>query len=147
MTPDPTERRYPTFDAFAQRIPLVGILGLRELDERDGCVRLALEPRPDLLQVARVVHGGVLSTLADTTGVWSILRDLPAERTITSIEFKLNFLRPARADGGEIVARARVLHLGARVAVVDVELEQARRAVARGLFTYLVLDASEARVD
>jgi len=145
MTPDPSGRRYPTFDAFAARIPLVGILGLRELEGRDGGARLALAPRPDLLQVAGVVHGGVLATLADTAGVWSILRDLPAARTITSIEFKLNFLRPARADAGEIVAWARVLRLGSRVAVVDVELEQSSRAVARGLFTYLVLEASEAQ--
>lgn len=136
-----SERRFPDFDAFAARLPLVAILGLRELDDDEaGRPGLALEPRADLLQPEGVVHGGIQATLADTIAVWAGLREMPPERTLTSVEFKLNFLRAARSDGGELVARAKVLRAGSRVVVVDAEVTQGGEAVTRGLFTYLVVE-------
>lgn len=136
MAPDP-------FEEFTERIPLVGILGMRLVEASPGRTRIAMEPRADMLQVQDVVHGGVLATLADTTATWAVRKDLPAERSFTSIEFKLNFLAPARVDGGEIVAQARVEKMGRRVAVVDTQVTQGATAVARGLFTYLLFEGAD----
>ena len=54
---------------------------------------------------------------------------------------RLNFLSPARANKGTLVARARVVRQGRRVGVCDVDVEQAAIIVAKGLFTYLFLEA------
>lgn len=90
------------------------------------------------LQEERVVHGGVLTTLADTAAVYTIYPFLEDGRTMSSIEFKLNFLRPVFIDGGSVTAKAKLVRQGKRVALVQVDLQQARRLVAKGLFTYLV---------
>ena len=138
------ERRFMDFDDFARRMPLVEVLGMREVEpDESGAIGLAMEPREDLLQSESVIHGGILATLADTAAAWAVLRDQPMGETLTSIEFKLNFLRPARLDGGELLARGRVVRRGSRIAVIDGEVIQGGEAVARGLFTYLVLGGDE----
>jgi uncharacterized protein (TIGR00369 family) len=96
--------------------------------------------REDQLQPDGVLHGGVLATLADTAAVYSILPDLPEGRSITSIDFRLDFLRPARAGDGTVTAAAETLKVGRSVATAEVRLSQAGLLVARGTFVYLVLD-------
>ena len=59
---------------------------------------------------------------------------------MTSIEFKLNFLSPARPGGERLTARALVVRRGRRVGVCDVEVVQGDKLVAKGLFTYLFLE-------
>jgi uncharacterized protein (TIGR00369 family) len=58
--------------------------------------------------------------------------------TVSGVEFKMNFLRPVRADGGELVAVATPLKIGRRLAVCAVDVNQDDRHVASGVFTYLV---------
>lgn len=116
--------------------------GLRLLDCSAEHAEVAMPVRPEYTQEEGIVHGGVLTALADTAAVYSILPGLPDGRTITSIELKLNFLRPASPAGGELGAYARVIRRGVRIAVADVEVSQDERLVAKGLFTYLVLDAT-----
>ena len=87
-----------------------------------------------------VLHGGVLSALADTAAVARLYVDLPRDRKLTSIEFQLNFLRGALAHRGPLSARAEVVRPGRRVQVAEVSVHQGERELARGLFTYLVLE-------
>jgi uncharacterized protein (TIGR00369 family) len=58
---------------------------------------------------------------------------------MTSIEFKLNFLRPAVAGAGDLHARARIVKQGRQVILCDIEVAQGGELVAKGLFTYLLL--------
>lgn len=118
-------------------------LELGELEAGAATVRLA--PRSEFAQEEGIVHGGVLTTLADTAAVYAVHPHQAPGETLTSIEFKLNFLRPALVTGGQLVARSRAVRVGRRVAVVEVDVEQGRHAVAKGLFTYLVY--SRARGD
>lgn len=110
-------------------------LELGERTEDTACVRLPV--RPEFLQEEDVVQGGILAALADATCVYLLLEGLPAERGLTSIEFKLNFLSAARVDRGELEARATLIRRGKKIALCRGVVEQAGRAVAEGLFTYL----------
>jgi len=49
--------------------------------------------------------------------------------------------QPGEGHKGTLVARARVVRQGRRVGVCDVDVEQAAIIVAKGLFTYLFLEA------
>jgi uncharacterized protein (TIGR00369 family) len=129
-----------TFEAFVAGMPLAGALGFRLVERTAEEVTFAMAVRGDLLQIENVVHGGILATLADSAAVFLLCADLPAERTLTSIEFKMNFLRPALLGAGEVVARARIVQRGRRVAVVDVDVMQETSLAAKGLFTYLFLE-------
>ena len=120
--------------------PINAHLGLRlvRADAEGAEVRLAVGPH--LVQEAGVVHGGILTTLADTAAVYSLLPALSSERMLIGIELKLDFLRPARPDGGELVARARALRAGRQLGVARVEVWQDEEQLALGLFTYLFRD-------
>jgi uncharacterized protein (TIGR00369 family) len=85
-----------------------------------------------------VVQGGILSGLADTAAVYLVIPDAMQRGHVHGIELKMNFLRPARADGSELVAVATPVKIGRRIAVCSVDISQADRLVARGTFTYLV---------
>ena len=113
--------------------------GLEFRARAPGHAEVTLVPRPEHLQVDGVIHGGTLATLADTAGVYAIYPDLPEPLSMTSIEFKLNFLRPALESKGLLTARATALKVGRSVATADVELHQDGQLIAKGLFTYLVL--------
>ena len=96
--------------------------------------------RPEFIQEGGVVHGGVLSALADTAAVYTFWPYLSEERSMTSIEFKVNFLSPVRPGGGDLTARARVIRRGRTIGVCDVEVSQHEKPVVKGLFTYIFFD-------
>lgn len=120
------------------RMPASSVFGFRFLEREPARARVALPLRPEFLQGEKRVHGGIVATLADTAAVYLLIQGLPAERTLTSIEFKLNFTRPAKLERGELVATAEVVKLGRTIALADVEVAQDGALVAKGLFTYLL---------
>ena len=134
-TSEPAAGALP-FEAFRDTMGVARSGGYRLLSEEPDAVVLAAPVSAELLQGDRRVHGGVLATLADTTAVYALLRELWPAQTVSSIDFTLNFLRPAMLEGGELLARATILRRGRSVAVCEVELSQGARLVAKGLFTY-----------
>jgi uncharacterized protein (TIGR00369 family) len=117
--------------------PVNGLLSLRLCSRSAERVEVELDARPELAQEAGVVHGGLLALLADTAAVYLLWPDLPADRTLTSIEFKLNFLAAGRPGGPPLRAVATVLRKGRTVAVCESEVFQDGRRLCKGTFTYL----------
>ena len=115
-------------------------LGMRLMERHDAGARVELTVRKDMLQEDRVVHGGVITALADTAAVYVLYPELPDEQGLTSIAFKVNFLRPALLDQGKLEARATLVKRGRTVSLCDVEVFQGERMLAKGLFTYMVFD-------
>ena len=105
----------------------------------DG-VTVSMEVLSDYIQEEGVVQGGVVSALADNAAVHAFLPDLDRDRLMTSIEFKMNFLRPALAGEDPLIARSRVIRRGRNVGVSDVEVTQSDKLIAKGSFTYLFID-------
>jgi len=103
----------------------------------DGAT-VAMTPRAEHGQEYGVVHGGLLSALADTAAVYTILPGLADGERMTSIEFKVNFLAAAWPDKGEIVATAVILKSGRTLTVVQSDVRQGDAHVLTGIFTYMV---------
>ncbi len=101
---------------------------------------VSMEIRPEFLQEEGLVQGGILSAIADTAAVYTFFPDLDDGATMTSIEFKVNFLRPAVPGNGALMARARVIQRGRKIGVCDVEVTQSDAVVLKGLFTYMFYD-------
>ena len=136
----PRDSRGPGETRAFGRSPVHRMLGL-ELRKRDAAgAELALAVREEFLQEEGVVQGGILSALADAAAVYVLLPDVPPDRTMTSVEFKMNFLRPALLGRGELVARSELIRGGRTLALCRTVVEQAGRPVAEGLFTYLFSD-------
>ena len=88
-------------------------------------------------QIHRVVHGGVLATLADTAGGFAAFLAAPKGSRVATIEMKINFLEAV--GDGEIQADARILRLGKTTCVVDCEVtDQKGLLVGKALMTFSV---------
>lgn len=90
------------------------------------------------LQEGRVVHGGIIATLADSAAVQVLYPRLNENQSMTSIEFKINFLSPALLENGSLTAKANLVKRGKRIALCDVEVFQKDKLIAKGLFTYML---------
>ena len=132
----------PAIRARFDTVPVNGHLGFALRSHDATGAEVAFTPRPEHGQEYGVVHGAVLSALADTAAVYAILPGLAADERMTSIEFKVNFLAAARPDGGEIVGRSAMVRRGRTVAVVQADVRQGKTHVLTGLFTYIVLHSS-----
>ena len=117
-------------------------VGTRVLFAEAGCVHLALDRRPDLLQFNGFFHGGVISGLADHAAGGAATTALPPGRIAVTIDLHINFLSPA--DGETIIARAKAIQIGNTVCVANVEVAiQAagkERACAFATVTLRVVD-------
>jgi uncharacterized protein (TIGR00369 family) len=120
------------------RVPANRHFGFSLLSLRRGSAEVAMPLKRSFLQEERVVHGGVLTTLADTAAVYTLYPFLEGGQGMTSVEFKMNFLRPVNIDDGSVTAKASLVRQGRSLAVCRVDVFQARRMVATGLFTYLI---------
>ncbi len=101
------------------RPPISAVLnfGLAELDE--GWAVFTVEPAEYHYNPIGVVHGGLAATLLDSAMGCAVHSTLPAGAGYTTLEFKVNFLRPLTAETGEVRCEARVIHVGGRTATAE----------------------------
>jgi uncharacterized protein (TIGR00369 family) len=126
--------------SFFARIPVNRTLGFTLVSCGEGAAELTMPVREEYLQENGFLQGGIVSAFADTASAYALLPGLPQGRGMTGVEFKVNFLRPSLPGRGNLTARARVMQQGKTIAVVQVEVEQAAKAVALATFTYLFFD-------
>jgi uncharacterized protein (TIGR00369 family) len=84
------------------------------------------------------LHGGVLCDLADAAMGVAYLSTLGEGETFTTIELKINFLRPVW--NAKLRAEARVVRAGKVVGLIECDiLDERRRLVARASSTCMTL--------
>jgi uncharacterized protein (TIGR00369 family) len=104
-------------------IPFNRFLGMRVVVLEPGRVVLELPFREEFVgdPVKRSLHGGILSTLADTAGgiaIWGTLED--PEHRLSTVDLRVDYLRPGRPE--TLVAEAVVARRGRTIGVADVRL-------------------------
>ena len=118
--------------------PFSDLLGIKDGVSESGTGSVSMVIRPEHLQDAGIVHGGLIATLADTAFFQAVRSLLKLGERTTTIELKINFLAPA--SEGELTATARVVSSENRLVVAEVEVTGPGQAlIAQGLGTYLVL--------
>jgi len=120
------------------QMPLGATLGIRTFGDAEE-IDATLAWAPELCTAGGILHGGVLMSLADAAGAVCAFLNLPVgARATTTIESKTNFLGAVRE--GEVLARARPLHVGKTTIVVETDVFDANgRRVARTTQTQAVL--------
>lgn len=91
--------------------------GLTVSDMDVGFFEAELQVRPEHLQQNGFVHAGLIATMADHTAGYSAYTHVGEDITILTIEFKINFFKPAVGD--RIICRSRVLNGGRKVIVSE----------------------------
>jgi len=90
-------------------------------------------------------HAGVMATMADHTAGYAAFSVVTEDYRILTLEFKINFLRPATGDG--LVCRAQVVKEGKNILVADSEVFSQRngveKLVAKALVTLVAVPEQE----
>lgn len=121
--------------------PVAETLDFAGFDVEAGRVSFRIVPREFHYNPIGAVHGGVLATLADSAMGCAVHSTLTAGSGYTTLEFKINFVRPVTVETGEIVATGEVVHRGRRVATAEARITDADgRLLAHASTTCLVLE-------
>jgi uncharacterized protein (TIGR00369 family) len=121
-----TERRDQVLESFARQGFLNG-MGARITALDAGRCVVNLPYGPDVSQQHGFFHGGAIGALADTAGGYAAMTLFPAGTDVVTLEYKINFLRPAVGD--ILIAEGLVLRVGRTVSVtrVDVYIQSGER--------------------
>ena len=114
--------------------PIDRYADIRLIEAEDGRVVFSLPVHPGLLQELGTVFGGVIALLAKSATGAAVQTIAPAGTGFTALDLKVNFLRPARAEGEELIATGAITHRGRRLSIANaVVTYQGRRiAIATG---------------
>lgn len=121
--------------------PPMGLtLGLGFETIEKGRVVFTAEPAEYHYNPIGVVHAGLAMTLVDSAIGCAVHSMLPAGSGYTSLETKVNFVRPITIETGPLRCDATVLHLGGRTATGEARLlDGAGKLYAHGTSTCLIL--------
>ena len=106
--------------------------------------RVAFEGRPAAGHYNPIgtVHGGWAATLLDSAMGCAVHSVLEAGVAYTTLEFKINLVRPITAATGPVRAEGTLVHRGRRTATSEARLtDAAGRLLAHGSCTCLLFSA------
>jgi uncharacterized protein (TIGR00369 family) len=128
----------PTPSEILELMPFAAHLGMRFEEVTRESVVACQRWAPEHCTVGGALHGGALTSLADTAaGVLAYL-NVPAGGGTSTVELKVNFFRAARS--GTVRATSRLLHRGALFIVVQTDLtDESGHLVAQCTQTQAVL--------
>lgn len=97
-------------------------LGLRLVETGDGTAVVEMTATEDMANHAGFLHGGMISSLADSAMGRAVRTIRPEVSRAASFDLKLNFIAIAKI-GDTFRATARVLHGGRRTVVTECRIE------------------------
>ena len=77
-----------------------------------------------------MVFGGVIALLAESATGAAVQTIAPAGTGFTALDLKVNFLRPARAEGEELIATGSITHWGRRLSIANAVITYRGRRIA-----------------
>jgi uncharacterized protein (TIGR00369 family) len=123
--------------------PIALLLGFAIDAVGDGEVTFTGTPDESVYNPIGTVHGGYVATLLDSALGCAVHTTLPTGTGYTSIEIKINYLRPVLANGERLTVVGRVTKPGRRVAFADGEARDgAGRLLATAQSSFLVMPAA-----
>ena len=118
--------------------PIADLVGLRVIAVRPAEADVELQAGAHHANPMGTLHGGILCDLADLAMGAAYASTLAAGETFTTLELKINFLRPVWKDTLE--AKAKVTSRGRTVGLVECEISDSKgRLVAKSTSTCMTL--------
>ena len=118
--------------------PIGKLLGMKLLQAENGMAMVELVADERHANPMGTLHGGVLCDIADAAMGLAYRTTLAADESFTTLELKINFLRPVWK--ATLRAKARVVRAGRFVGFVECDVvDEQERLVARASSTCLTL--------
>ena len=122
--------------------PISRLLGYTIATIEAGRAVFELEPAEYHYNPIGTVHGGVASTILDSAMACSIHTMLPAGQVYTTLELKVNFVRPITQKTGKVRCVAEIIHVGQRMGTAQARiLDSEDRLYAHATTTCMIFEA------
>ena len=123
--------------------PVATLIGFTLAEAEPGRAVVTLDADRRHANPMGTVHGGVLCDIADAAMGIAYAATLDEGETFTTLELKINFLKPVRT--GRLVATGRVVKGGHTVGLIECDvLDDKERLVARASSTCMTLRGAQA---
>ena len=120
--------------------PFHGWAGMELVSVGDGLAEVGVALQPHHFNPQGIVHGGIISAVADTSIGLALRSKLPAGMTHRTAQLNVHFL--AKGEGDRLVGKGRAVHLGRRMGYGEAEVQDATgRVLATATATFIVLPA------
>jgi len=115
--------------------PYHRFLGLKLKRCEDGLVEIVMPFREEFLREdgSDWLHGGIVASLIDIAGDYAVYSRTGGD--VPTVDLRIDYLRPAKR--GSLSATGRIVKVGRRVGVADVEVRDEQGqvvAVGRGVY-------------
>jgi uncharacterized protein (TIGR00369 family) len=119
--------------------PISKVMQFQLTDVEQGKVVFSAHPSAEFYNPLGTVHGGYTTTLLDSCMGCAVHSTLPAGMAYTTLEIKINFVRPITDKTGPVRAEGNVISAGKRVATAEGRLVDATgKLYAHGTTTCLI---------
>lgn len=124
--------------------PISRLMGFRVTEASDGHAVFEVTPGEEHYNPIGVVHGGLAATLLDSAMGVAVHATLGPGEGYTTLEIKVNYIRPMTRDTGPVRAIGDVVHVGRRTATAEARLEDANgKLLAHATSTCLIMRTEE----
>jgi uncharacterized protein (TIGR00369 family) len=118
--------------------PFLDYFGITMIELKDGYARFKMPVRPEYLQGAKAMQGGLIVALADEAIAHAMMSQLAPDEGLTTVELKSNFL--AGVKSGELTATATVFKKGRSLIIGDcLVTDDKEKNICRVSATFLLL--------
>ena len=98
---------------------MVQLLNLKLVEVSEGHASFTVQPDERHYNGLGIAHGGLAATLLDSALGCAINAMMPAGKIFTTMEMKINYVRPITRERGELRCEASMIHAGGRVATAE----------------------------
>jgi uncharacterized protein (TIGR00369 family) len=118
------------------------LMNFKLVEVSEGHAVFRVEPDERHYNGLGIAHGGLAATLLDSATGCAINTMMPAGRVFTTLEMKINYVRPMRRETGAVRCEAKVIHVGSRVATAEGRIiDEGGKLYAHGTATCMLFRA------
>jgi uncharacterized protein (TIGR00369 family) len=124
-------------------VPIGETLGFRAVEVEYGRIVLVGKPDERSYNLIGTVHGGWAASILDSAMALSTLSSLDDKTAFTTLDIRINYLRPITVELGEVRAEGRVIQGGRKMTYCEAKLtDSAGKLLAHGTGSCLVFPRS-----
>jgi uncharacterized protein (TIGR00369 family) len=124
--------------------PMASLIGLRLVAIEPGRARFELEADHRHHNPMGTLHGGILCDIADSAMGMAYASTLGEGESFTTLELKINFLRPVRT--AHLIAEGTIVQQGRSAGMTECSVtDENGRLIAKATSTCLTLRGDQAR--
>lgn len=129
------EEKYFSKSLFRKQLGIV----IDSLDESGALLHIDLDDKFHT-QSARFVHGGVISSLIDSSIATAARWFITTDQRIVTTDLNVHYLRPAKVENGPLYSRATMIHVGKTSLMGSCRIISGDKDVSFGTASFRILD-------